>query len=65
MLEAAAKVDGIVPYRADCEECKNPLPDPKPNELIMYLHAMRYKGPDWEFETPLPEWASPDWVDGN
>ncbi|KAJ1844585.1 hypothetical protein LPJ70_002886, partial [Coemansia sp. RSA 2708] len=41
-----------------CEKCSNPvLPDPLPHELCIWLHAWRYSGPDWSFETELPEWA--------
>ena len=33
------------------------------NELMHYdgiwLHALRYEGSDWSFESPLPDWASP------
>ncbi|KAJ2313553.1 DRAP deaminase [Coemansia sp. RSA 2704] len=41
-----------------CEKCSNPvLLDPLPHELCIWLHAWRYSGPDWSFETELPEWA--------
>ncbi|XP_038067185.1 RNA pseudouridylate synthase domain-containing protein 2-like [Patiria miniata] len=40
-----------------CRECKLKLRDPTPDEMIMYLHALSYKGPDFEFSTPLPKWA--------
>ncbi|KAM8913704.1 pseudouridylate synthase RPUSD2 isoform 2-T2 [Spinachia spinachia] len=46
-----------------CSECKLVRPDPTEKELIMYLHALRYKGPDFEYSTPLPEWAEEDWVE--
>ena len=48
-------------YDPDCSECSNPIPDPIPSELVMYLHALSYKGPNWEFRTSLPEWATDDW----
>lgn len=41
-----------------CEMCTLEWHDPKPEDLVMYLHAYRYKGPDWEFSTPLPHWAN-------
>ncbi|XP_073824886.1 pseudouridylate synthase RPUSD2-like isoform X2 [Musca autumnalis] len=44
-----------------CYECKVRYRDPKPKDLIMYLHAWKYKGPGWEYETKLPAWGSPDW----
>uniref|UniRef100_A0A336LLV6 CSON012854 protein n=1 Tax=Culicoides sonorensis TaxID=179676 RepID=A0A336LLV6_CULSO len=40
-----------------CVECKKNLRDPNPEQLVMYLHALKYKGPDWEYESPLPYWA--------
>ena len=47
-------------YDPECSECNNPIPDPMPNEQVMYLHALAYKGPNWEFRTCLPKWATDD-----
>ncbi|XP_059485319.1 pseudouridylate synthase RPUSD2-like isoform X2 [Neocloeon triangulifer] len=44
-----------------CYECKVRYRDPKPKDLVMYLHAWKYRGPGWEYETQLPEWARDDW----
>lgn len=44
-----------------CQECKIHYNDPKPKDLIMYLHAIKYSGPDWAYETPMPEWANVNW----
>ncbi|KAH8306685.1 hypothetical protein KR044_006528 [Drosophila immigrans] len=44
-----------------CYECKVHYRDPKPKDLVMYLHAWKYKGPGWEYETELPSWALEDW----
>ncbi|KAK1160662.1 RNA pseudouridylate synthase domain-containing protein 2-like [Acipenser oxyrinchus oxyrinchus] len=44
-----------------CSECKIVRQDPTVKELVMYLHALRYKGPDFEYSTRLPEWAREDW----
>ncbi|XP_050390895.1 uncharacterized protein LOC126810023 [Patella vulgata] len=49
----------------DCEECKLKYLNPSPADLILYLHAYKYKGPDWEYEASLPDWASEDWKDIN
>lgn len=46
-----------------CYECKVRYRDPKPQDLVMYLHAWKYKGPGWEYETELPDWARVDWTD--
>lgn len=48
-----------------CSECKIVRPDPTEKELIMYLHALRYKGPDFEYSTCLPDWAKEDWVEAD
>lgn len=48
-----------------CSECKLIRPDPTEKELIMYLHALRYKGPDFEYSTRLPDWAKEDWVEAD
>ncbi|XP_063439626.1 pseudouridylate synthase RPUSD2-like [Mytilus trossulus] len=46
-----------------CSSCKRNYIDPGPKDLVMYLHALSYKGSDWGFCTELPEWAKEDWVD--
>ncbi|XP_055644221.1 pseudouridylate synthase RPUSD2-like isoform X1 [Toxorhynchites rutilus septentrionalis] len=48
-----------------CYECKVRYRDPKPQDLVMYLHAWKYKGPGWEYETGLPEWARVDWTEND
>lgn len=48
---------------ATCSECKLKYRDPKPMDLIMYLHAHRYEGPNWSYETSLPPWADVNWVE--
>merc|ERR1712071_686806 len=44
-----------------CYECKVRFRDPKPRDLMMFLHAWRYSGPDWSYETQLPPWAQGEW----
>ncbi|EST04785.1 Pseudouridine synthase, RsuA/RluB/C/D/E/F [Kalmanozyma brasiliensis GHG001] len=45
-----------------CPECKIPLlPDPRPEELYIYLHAIKYWTDEWSFEDALPWWAREDW----
>ncbi|XP_043554237.1 RNA pseudouridylate synthase domain-containing protein 2 [Chiloscyllium plagiosum] len=44
-----------------CGECKLLRKDPSAKDLIMYLHALKYKGLDWEYSSPLPNWATADW----
>jgi len=45
-----------------CYECKVRFRDPKPRDLMMFLHAWRYTGPDWSYETKLPPWAQAEWT---
>ncbi|XP_075386961.1 pseudouridylate synthase RPUSD2 isoform X2 [Tenrec ecaudatus] len=44
-----------------CAECRLVRRDPLPQDLVMFLHALRYKGPDFEYLSPMPEWAQDDW----
>jgi tRNA pseudouridine32 synthase len=46
-----------------CPECYLPLhPDPKPERLYIFLHALRYTTSLGSFETELPEWAAVGWT---
>ncbi|KAG2173254.1 hypothetical protein INT43_004628 [Umbelopsis isabellina] len=41
-----------------CPECSVlSLPDFKPDELCIWLHAIKYSTDDWSYETELPSWA--------
>ncbi|KAG0708548.1 pseudouridine synthase [Suillus ampliporus] len=45
-----------------CPECYLPLhPDPKPEKLYIFLHALRYTTSLGCFETDIPEWAAEGW----
>jgi hypothetical protein len=45
-----------------CSECYLPLhPDPKPEKLYIFLHALRYTTSLGCFETDIPEWAAEGW----
>lgn len=44
-----------------CYECRVRYRDPRPRDLVMFLHAWKYKGPGWEYETELPQWANIEW----
>jgi len=45
-----------------CPECYIPLhPDPKPERLYIFLHALRYTTSLGCFETEMPEWAAEGW----
>ncbi|GAA5915742.1 pseudouridine synthase family protein [Sporobolomyces salmoneus] len=43
-----------------CRKCFTPLiPDPKPEQLFIWLHAMRYTTTEWDWKSDLPYWAEP------
>ncbi|KIK97163.1 hypothetical protein PAXRUDRAFT_136871 [Paxillus rubicundulus Ve08.2h10] len=45
-----------------CPECYLPLhPDPKPEKLYIFLHALKYELSLGSFETEMPEWAREGW----
>ena len=46
-----------------CPECYLPLhPDPKPEKLYIFLHALRYTTSLGSFETTMPDWAAEGWT---
>ncbi|PCH33259.1 pseudouridine synthase [Wolfiporia cocos MD-104 SS10] len=46
-----------------CPDCYLPLhPDPKPERLYIFLHALRYTTSLGAFETEMPEWAVKGWT---
>ncbi|KAF8806614.1 pseudouridine synthase [Phlegmacium glaucopus] len=45
-----------------CPECYLPLhPDPKPEKLYIFLHAMKYTTSLGAFSAEMPEWAAEGW----
>ena len=45
-----------------CSECFVPLhPDPKPESLYIFLHALKYTTSLGTFETEMPEWTAEGW----
>ena len=49
-------------FSETCDICRNPISDPDRSEMVLYLHAYRYKGTDWEFKSALPSWSKLDCV---
>lgn len=44
-----------------CPECSVlSLPDPAPDDLYIWLHAIKYSTEDWSYETAYPSWATED-----
>ncbi|KAJ7799953.1 pseudouridine synthase [Mycena olivaceomarginata] len=62
-MEAQAEANTIsLSENSYCPECYLPLhPDPKPEKLYIFLHALRYTTSLGKFETPMPEWAQEGW----
>ncbi|XP_029454422.1 RNA pseudouridylate synthase domain-containing protein 2 isoform X4 [Rhinatrema bivittatum] len=50
-----------IPKDPLCGECKIERQDPSPKDLVMYLHALRYKGAEFDYSTTMPEWALENW----
>lgn len=53
-------VESKVSFDENCEDCKYLCQDPDRSELILYLHAVSYRGPGWEYSSTLPYWAAED-----
>ncbi|KAI1293868.1 RNA pseudouridylate synthase domain-containing protein 2 [Halotydeus destructor] len=47
----------------DCIECSRRYINPAPKHLLIYLHALKYSGDGWSYETEPPIWAAEDWKD--
>lgn len=59
---APAPAPAQVDTASYCPECYLPLhPDPKPERLYIFLHALRYTTSLGSFETGMPEWAAEGW----
>uniref|UniRef100_T2MAD7 Pseudouridine synthase n=1 Tax=Hydra vulgaris TaxID=6087 RepID=T2MAD7_HYDVU len=52
---------GMEYFDAECTDCKRKWKEPSKDELSIFLHAVTYKGPGWEYTTKMPLWASSDW----
>jgi hypothetical protein len=68
LVEAANKepafntTEGKNPEHLYCPECYLPLhPDPKPERLYIFLHALKYTTSLGEFSTDMPQWADEGW----
>lgn len=45
-----------------CPDCSTPLPDPTPDDLSLFLHALSYEGEGWKYQTEKPSWAADDYL---
>lgn len=46
-----------------CSDCKLTRMDPLPEQLYIYLHAYKYVGQGWSYQTEMPFWAREDYDD--
>lgn len=54
------------PDESFCEDCFLPLiKDPKPEQLFIWLHALRYKTTEWDWKSETPYWAEESWQPGD
>lgn len=44
-----------------CRDCMDKYHDPPLRNLFLYLHALKYSGPGWCYESDLPVWAHDSW----
>lgn len=44
-----------------CNLCSVTWRTPKPHQLRMFLHALKYEGSTFCYETKTPDWALPEW----
>ncbi|KAJ1966547.1 DRAP deaminase [Dispira parvispora] len=48
-------------FDPQCIQCQqyliSPIPDPKPDQLLIWLHAYSYEADNWAYETSLPSWC--------
>lgn len=45
-------------YDPYCIDCHVEAKIPTEKQLELHLHCLRYKGPDWEYETEMPDWGT-------
>lgn len=44
-----------------CRDCVNKYYDPPMRQLFLYLHALKYSGADWSYESEMPVWGKDTW----
>jgi len=40
-----------------CVDCTKEFKDPPRDAMLIYLHAVKYSGKGWQYETKLPSWS--------
>lgn len=44
-----------------CRDCQDKFHDPPLRNLYLYLHALKYSGSGWCYESEMPVWAQESW----
>lgn len=44
-----------------CRDCRDKFHDPPLRSLYLYLHALKYSGAGWCYESEMPVWAQDTW----
>ncbi|GAA6000039.1 pseudouridine synthase family protein [Rhodotorula paludigena] len=59
---SAESADTTINDGGFCSTCFTPLmPDPRPEQLFIWLHAMRYQTTEWDWSSELPYWAEAEY----
>ncbi|GJN91944.1 hypothetical protein Rhopal_004972-T1 [Rhodotorula paludigena] len=59
---SAESADATINDGGFCSTCFTPLmPDPRPEQLFIWLHAMRYQTTEWDWSSELPYWAEAEY----
>uniref|UniRef100_A0A6G1SLN8 RNA pseudouridylate synthase domain-containing protein 2 n=1 Tax=Aceria tosichella TaxID=561515 RepID=A0A6G1SLN8_9ACAR len=45
-----------------CRDCVDKFHDPPLRKLFLYLHAFRYSGTGWSYQSEMPVWARDTWT---
>lgn len=45
-----------------CRDCLDKFYDPPLRRMFLYLHALRYSGTGWSYESEMPAWARDTWI---
>jgi len=58
IVKSPGKEDTEDYFDEHCQDCKTKYKDPPADTLLMFLHAYKYSGQGWRYETNLPAWAN-------
>ncbi|KAJ3292929.1 RNA pseudouridylate synthase domain containing protein 2 [Borealophlyctis nickersoniae] len=64
-LETVLAPPRMIEGKLECPDCRIHRPDPTPEQMCIWLHAISYvhRGGGWNFVCPAPDWAQPKFED--